>query len=295
MIINEMINIEATNVCPAKCLICPRDEFKAERGIMTMELFRKIIDDCIQYNTKVVDLCGFGEAFSDNHLFERCEYVREKLPNAKIYISTNAWLLQARLWKDILKYIDILKFSIFSTTEEVYKEVHKLGFQRCLSNINDFLEYKGTQKPYTIGLFVETEENKHQRQEWVKYWEPKLDEIYVWLPHNWVDYRNYRTVDKTKQVSCGRPFRTMYVHMDGTVSVCCWDINKRLVIGDLNKQTIGEILNSTTLKEIREKHTSGDFSNLICERCDQTNPDDRNLIYSSNACRKVGKFAFEVE
>lgn len=294
MILNDMINIETVNRCPATCLICPRESFESELGIMEMDLFKKIIDDCVQYNTKVVDLCGFGEAFSDQLLFERCKYVKEKLPDSKIYISTNAWLMSQNKWDDIIKYIDILKLSIFGISELVYKKVHELSYERCVDNIKGFLDYKGDKKPYTIGLFVEIEENKHERQDWIDYWEPKLNEIYVWKPHNWVDYRNYRLVDKTAQVSCGRPFRTMYVHIDGTVSVCCWDINKRLVIGDMKNQTLQEVLGSTELKRIQEKHSNNEFSNLICEKCDQTNPNPENLLYSTNKTRKVGKFAFEV-
>lgn len=295
MIIENMINIETVNRCPANCLICPRESFKSSLGVMKMDLFKKIIDDCVQYNTKVIDLCGFGESFSDNLLFERCKYVKEKLPEAKIYISTNAYLMNPRHWENIVKYIDILKLSIFGMSQKTYNEVHKLNYKKCFTNINGFLQYKASSKPYTIGLFVRVEENAYEQEEWLEYWESKLDEVYIWKPHNWVDYRNYRTVDKTKQVSCGRPFRTMYVHIDGTVSVCCWDINKRLKIGDISKHSIKEILTSKKLRNIQDKHGNHDFSGLICSKCDQTTPDDSNLIYSSNKSRKVGKLAFEVE
>lgn len=293
MIIENMINIETTNICPANCIMCPREEFTAKLGIMNINLFKKIIDDCVTYNTKIIDLCGFGEAFSDSLLFERCKYVKEKLPDSKIYISTNAFLMNEKYFENIVKYIDILKLSIFGMSKESYRKLHKLSYDKCFSNIKNFLLYKKN-KPYIIGLFIKMGENTHEMFNWIDYWEPLLDEVYVWTPHNWIDYINYRIVDKSNQLSCGRPFKTIYIHIDGTVSVCCLDINKRLTIGNIKNQTIKEILESDKLKEIQEKHKNNNFSNLICSNCDQTNYNPDNLVYSSNKNRKVGKFAFEI-
>jgi radical SAM protein with 4Fe4S-binding SPASM domain len=290
-----MLNVETTNRCPARCTTCPREEFKSKLGIMNMNLFKKIVDDCAHYDNLVsMDLCGFGEAYSDMYLLDRLKYVREKLPNAKNYISTNAYLLEYEEWVWTTKLVDTLKFSIFGLSEKSYYAMHKLDRTRAYSNILGYLEYarKLEKKPYTIGLFIETEINKHEKEDWIKFWEPLLDEIYVWLPHNWCDYRNYRVVDKTKQTSCGRPINgALYVHIDGTVSPCCWDINKRLPIGNMNTQTIEEIYNSKEYKYIHDKHLNNNFEGLICSKCDQTNYNPEVLTYASNPNRKVGMLA----
>lgn len=289
---NEIINIETTNICSARCIICPRESFTPKPQIMSMRLFKKIIDDASRHDIRSFDTCGFGDPFTDKLFLKRCAYVRKKMPNAKIYASSTCYLMKPELYDKVIKYIDILKISSYGMTENIYEAVHRgnLKFNQSMSNILGLLErMRGLKKkPYTIGLFVVVDENEHQKNAWVKFWESKLDEVFVWLPHNWVDYRNYRTVDHGKQVSCGRPLNgPLYVAADGTVSPCCWDINKRLVIGDMNRQTIEEILNSKKYLSIKKAHEHNDFKGLICYHCDQTNPRDDVLLYATNKNRKI--------
>ena len=42
----DIVQIESTNICNAKCVFCPRDEMHRDEGIMDMALFRKIADEC---------------------------------------------------------------------------------------------------------------------------------------------------------------------------------------------------------------------------------------------------------
>ena len=287
----DIINIENTNRCTAKCVICPREKFTQKLDSMDFELYKKIIDDASQYNIKTLDMCGYGEPFIDKRLAELLHYAKQKIKGVQTYISTTCWFEDKY---NALDYIDILKISFYGMTPETYKKMHNQIQTWPLLNILEILSR--TKKPYTIGLFVKTDINKHETMDWIKFWEPRFDEIMVWKPHNWVDYRNYRTVDKTKQVSCGRPLNgPLYIHTDGKVSPCCWDINKRLLIGDMNTQTIAEVFNSDAFKRIQEAHLKNDFTGLICAECDQTNPDPSSLICSSNKERKVGMLTPNME
>lgn len=292
----HMINIETTNSCCAKCSICPRDAFTPPIGSMDMKVFKKIIDEAVEFNTEVINLCGFGEAFMDRDLFWRLDYVKSKLPNSKTYISTNAFLMKKYMFDNIIEYVDSIKFSIFGVSPEVYHTMHRLNRKSVYANVESFLKYiKDLEKrPYTTGLFVMTDDNYFEKDTWLQYWESKFDEVYIWKPHNWLDKR-YRVVDKTKQQSCMRPFNTVYVHVNGDVSVCCWDLNKQLVIGDIKTQTFKEIYAGEPIKRIREKHSIGNFEGLICADCDQTNNNPENLVYHSNPDRKLGDYACDVK
>jgi wyosine [tRNA(Phe)-imidazoG37] synthetase (radical SAM superfamily) len=285
------ITIENTNLCPANCTICPRDQYKQPLGTMDMNLFKKIINQLSQCtNVDTVDIGGFGEPFADKLLFERCEYIRQKLPKVRIFTSSNCYLMTPNKYDDVVKYIDALKISVQGVTPETYAKCHrgKVTFQKTYDNILGLL--KREKKPYTIGLLTLTDENKHEKDEWLKFWEPRLDEVYIWLPHNFGGTMNYRTIDRTRQQSCGRPVNgPLYVHLDGTVSMCCLDINKNLAIGNMNTQTIPEIFNSTAYKRIKRAHREGNFKGLLCENCCQTNFNPDVLVYATNKERGVGK------
>ena len=36
----EIVQIESTNICNAKCVFCPRDDMARKQGVMDMELFK---------------------------------------------------------------------------------------------------------------------------------------------------------------------------------------------------------------------------------------------------------------
>jgi radical SAM protein with 4Fe4S-binding SPASM domain len=291
---NKQIIIETTDICDAQCVICPRELYTKKPRMMDMALFKKIIEDASQYEVDSVDTCGFGEAFLDRYLFERCEYMRKLLPKAKIFISTTAFHMDMDKWENVIKYIDILKLSIYGVTPETYEAFHRgrVKHSVAMKNINGFLEYVKYkhEKPWTVGLLVVTDLNLHEKDEWIKLWRPKLDEIFVWKPHNWVKGRSYREIDYTKQVSCGRPMNApLYVHADGIVSPCCWDVHSEIKLGDLNFQTIEQVYKGKAYRDLKAAHKAKDFSDYICKDCCQTNYNPDVMIYANNPNRKVGQ------
>ncbi len=285
------LTIENTNICPANCTICPRDKYTQKIGIMDFNLFEKVINNLSnQTGVNTVDMGGFGEPYADKLLFERCEYIRQKLPMAKIFTSSNCYLMTPDKYDNTVKYIDALKISVYGVSRAVYEKCHRgsVVFEKTYSNILGLLDLP--KKPYTIGLLTLTKDNECEKDEWLKFWEPKLDEVYVWLPHDFAGLTDLRIIDHTKQRTCGRPARgPLYVHIDGTVSMCCFDINKKLVIGNMNRDTIPEIFKSKAYVRIKQAHRVGNFKGLLCENCCQTNHNPNVLVYASNKERAVGK------
>lgn len=291
---SEQITIETTNLCPAHCIMCPREFYTQKPGIMDFGLFKKIIDDAAQSGVKTIDSCGFGEPLADPLLFKRCQYIREKMPDAKIYISSNCFLLTPDKYDDVIRYIDTLKISFYGITKETFEKVHRgsVKFEKSLSNILGLLDKTKDlkKKPYTVGLLILVDENKHEMKDWISFWQPKLDEVYVWTPHNYGGAKKYRKVDKTQQKTCGRPLvGPPYVHVDGMVGMCCFDFNAKLIIGDIKKQTLDEIFHSEPYLKLKKAHETGNFKGYLCENCDQTNYDPSILLYSTNKERSVGK------
>lgn len=291
---SDMITIETTNMCPAHCVICPREKYIYRKQIMDFNLFKKIIDDASQYHVKTFDVCAYGEPFTDKLLFKRFAYAKEKIPDIQTYASSNCFLMEPSIFDDVIKYIDTLKISFYGMTKDIYEKSHrgKLIFEKSLSNILNFLEkIKDLEKkPYIIGAFTTNGINDHEINDWIRFLEPRLDEVTVWKPHNWAGLRHYREIDRTKQVSCGRPSNgPPYVHVDGTVSMCCFDINRKLVIGDLKTQTLYDVFHSEAFKKLRKAHQTRSFKGYLCYNCDQTNLDPSVLIYANNKTRKVGQ------
>src|SRR5262245_43640074 len=74
----EIVQIESTNICNAKCVFCPRDEMHRRQGIMTFDLFKKIVDECAELGITHVRVHNYGEPFLDRHLTEKVRYAKEE-------------------------------------------------------------------------------------------------------------------------------------------------------------------------------------------------------------------------
>ena len=74
----EIVQIESTNICNAKCVFCPRDDMHRRQGIMTVELFRKIVDECVELGITHVRMHNYGEAFIDKQLVDEGPLRKQK-------------------------------------------------------------------------------------------------------------------------------------------------------------------------------------------------------------------------
>lgn len=298
LLVSRELTIENTTFCGAKCSMCCRDKYKYAYQHMDTKLFKEIIDQGVELGMLSLDACGFGDPFTDPQYKDKLAYVKTRYPFLKVYTSTTGQLLLRNRLSWVCQYIDTLKISHYGFTKAVFEKVHggTLKFEKVSKNIHELLSIPQNRRPYIIMQFLILPENEHELEEWKMYWEPKVDEILIWLPHNYGGGRYSKRpanagIQDCKPRSCGRPFKgNLFVRENGEVSMCCFDFNRQLIIGDLRFQTIREVLEGEPLKKIRGVHTDGTFneSNYICKDCDQIYPREYALVYASNSVRKVG-------
>ena len=66
--------IEGTNICNARCAFCAYPQMERPKVTMTMEVFRKAIDEYLALGPGEVDLTPIvGDPFVDKFLFERLD------------------------------------------------------------------------------------------------------------------------------------------------------------------------------------------------------------------------------
>lgn len=289
---SKEITIETTTHCGANCIICPRAKYRYKPEHMDMDLFKKVLDEAVRLGARSLDTCGFGDLFMDPRAEERLQYAKTKYPFLKIFVSTTCHMVNEKNIK-LLKYVDTLKISMYGMTKATYEKVHKgaLQHEKVLSNIEKIVSLPGNIRPYIIALFVVIPENKPEIEAWKRFWKSRADETMIWLPHNYGGAVFSAEGPSPKKKTCGRPFKgNPYVHADGKVSVCCFDFNKDLLIGDLTKEPLKDVLTGELLGRIREVHKDKTFDESCyrCRFCDQTSDRSFALVESSNKKRKVG-------
>jgi MoaA/NifB/PqqE/SkfB family radical SAM enzyme len=115
----SVILIENTNCCNARCVMCPREKLTRKPGVMTFELFEKIIREVSETKRKpVVHLHGFGEPLLDESLPERIKLAKA-FGIKHTYLVTNASLLfPETAGKIIGSGLDSMKISFYGTDDK---------------------------------------------------------------------------------------------------------------------------------------------------------------------------------
>lgn len=283
--------IENTTACGGNCVMCPRDLFSHRIEHMSIEIYKKIIDELVEKGCRKIGIIGFGDSLCDNGLEEKLQYTRSICPDMFISTINTGHMLNEKKRVMVSKYFNMIKISMYGFTKKTYESIHRgsLIFENVKENIDSFLETRGS--CYTIMTYLVMDNNKNEVEQWKDYYEPRCDRIDIWKPHNWGG--GFETSDSPILMPCPRVLNCNDIQFctDGTVVTCCFDFNRHDVIGNVNNSTIEEILNGGAIKRMKDIHINGLVmkSNLTCKFCDQIRDRSDALIYSSDKSMKVGK------
>ena len=172
----KIYNIETTNYCNMKCVMCPRTIFMERKNIwINDELFDKLTDHIDIYPEEKVEkffswvekdykqsiseqsengfyfsvvsrhlvLHGFGEPFLDKNLLKRIELCTKK--GIPTYFScTPATMTIEKAEKAMKAGLGVLKFSLDALDESKIKKIRgkKANFQESIDKILHLIEFK---------------------------------------------------------------------------------------------------------------------------------------------------------
>lgn len=278
-------NIELTNACGMKCIMCPRGHMKRKIGYISLELFEKIIKQ-MKYNTRIV-LHHFGDPLLHPQIGKIIEICHKYGIQASF--STNPSSLTKEKIKQILdSKLDYLHISLDGATKETYEKIRRgrADYGVAIQNIEKFLKEKNFRKnrknhnlPITTIAIIRMKETKNEIEDFKKQWKNKKG-------IDFVEIKDFITWDGSiKEITsladefshkykreyyypCFWPWGKVTVLWDGRVVPCCFDYDAKLVLGDLNKQTLKEIWNSKKMQEFRKQNIENSFpKGHLCINC----------------------------
>ena len=77
----ELVQVETTNYCNAKCIFCPYQRVK-EHGLMSDEVYNKILVYAHNLKPTLFVPLLTGEPFTDTKFMSRIRLARETLPES---------------------------------------------------------------------------------------------------------------------------------------------------------------------------------------------------------------------
>jgi MoaA/NifB/PqqE/SkfB family radical SAM enzyme len=263
----EIVQIESTNICNAKCVFCPRDEMGRKQGVMDMALFRKIVDECAALGITHVRMHNYGEPFVDRALVEKVRYAKEKgIP--QVGMISNGSLITEQAARGMIEAgLDAINISVDASGREVFERTRVgLKYDKVIGNIERLVrlrEEAGRRRPKLILSFVRQNDSQDE-QAFIEHWRRIADKIHITDLHNWAGTLNQRS---DVNYPCYRPWLTFTVLWDGRVALCCADFDGHHVLGDLRTSTIAEIWNADAYRAVRREHLESGGPE-ICRSCD---------------------------
>lgn len=143
IIAQDQLEIEVTNDCSLKCIMCPRTtNMEREIGYMDFDLFKKIIDET-EASGSGIHFSGLGEPLFHPQIKEMFAYAKEK--GVEVGLWTNGLNLDEELSKAIIEkeLLDYIIFGLDAATKETYAKVKGIDvFDKAVENITRFLKLK---------------------------------------------------------------------------------------------------------------------------------------------------------
>ena len=244
----------------------------------------KIIDEAVKKGTKSVRLCYINEPLIRPDLDQFIKYSSDA-GILDVIITTNGTLMTKAVSKKLIESgLTKLNVSLDAATKETYDKVRIGGeFEKTVKNIHDFLDIRkdlGKKLPKIRLSFVISKINQHEYNEFVKYWENKVDSLGIQHVQN--PFGEGKFEDKTRgnhfmienknskpsKFHCSEPFKRLTLRSNGDVLPCCSFFAVDMIVGNWKNTSLEEIWNSQKMRELREIHKKGEYyENRVCKNC----------------------------
>ncbi|NUQ57066.1 MAG: SPASM domain-containing protein [Candidatus Paceibacter sp.] len=275
--------LETTNACNLKCKMCVRNMVPLKIGEMDFDLFKKILDESSNHGPRNFSLHLFGDPLLASNLVKIIKYIKFKNKKNTILLTTNGVLLTKDKAEEIItNNVDKIIISIHSANGDKYKDITGIDMLgKVEENIKDLVEIKKKHKENTSQIYLrmvvpdkKSDDVKFFRDKWKTY--PVIADVRELHNYGGKIYNKTTETMPIKRYPCYHLWFSPGISWDGEVSICCDDLERQAVIGNIKKSTLTEIWQSDALKKYREYHLRGEYQKIpVCKNCDvwKTYPD----------------------
>ena len=285
----SIFNIELTNHCIMKCVMCPRTNNMTRRlGYMSLDLYKKAIDELLECNpaligTDILWLHHFGESLLNPEFGSCIRYASES--NIRAGLSINPIMLKDEIIDTLLwARPHILYMSLDGHDDESFLKIRGVrnSYETSRERLIAFLRKKIESKSSVIIVLsmIDFDLNKRSIEMTRKYWEsmPGIDQFLSKSFTAWdgnasdvnslIAGRKFTLVDRST-VRCTWPWERMTILWDGDVVPCCFDYDKKYVLGNMKESKLIDIWNGDRIQQLRKEFISNSVRNPLCVNCER--------------------------
>jgi len=264
----EVLQVETTNYCNARCIFCAYDQIK-QHGTMSEKLYTRILRDAAKLDThpkKFIPMLT-GEPFLDPQMVERIKEARKALPHTEIHLYSNGSKLTEQIIRGLAEVPNFhLNISANGASVETRKRLTGLSDYEYVAGMIDYVDKLGIS--HSISLVQHSSITKEEEKAFNRRWGKATSKSscrtpYVFQHLNFAGLKYEK--DKVHFTKCIHATSHMTVLWDGRVNLCCMDPLGRKIFGDLNHQTVAEVWLSDERRRYARLHEEG--RGAECEVC----------------------------
>lgn len=256
--------------------MCGINEWHRETNKMSDSLFLKVSNELFEYKDVIQRVSVFlgGEPLLDKKLAEKISILKNGgIKN--VFFTTNASLMFKDRALEILESgITQIDISLDSLKKEIYEKIRVgLKFDEVINNVLGLIELRNSGNFDTrIRIRItQMDCNANEIEDFRKFFKDNFkegDSVYSKNLNTFFmegelkdDVKQFTGFSKYKsdefiypKLPCYTLWNTMIILSDGRVGLCCVDMGRNVILGDLRKNTIKEVWQGESYKKIREIH-----------------------------------------
>lgn len=297
-----ILQIETTNACNAACVFCAYPSMQRKKGVMSMELFNKVLDDYAAMGGGPVSLTPVvGDALLDPYFMERLHLLSVYPTVNQVTMTTNAIALERYSDDEVrflLETMDCIQISVGGLKAETYASLY--GVDRLpqvliamdrLMGLNE-----GLGNPAHITIAFRTNDWKFE----IRYAQ-QLDSyrqkgVFVSHISTYANYSgtvksdpqlNLEVIDTPQKTTTACVYACVHLAVcwDGRVTACgCADFEgKHLCLGQIEESSLAELWRGAKRGHVLESFQNGKLIPL-CRQCTAYQP---NSIFAQPLFKNV--------
>jgi radical SAM protein with 4Fe4S-binding SPASM domain len=270
------VHIETTTFCRNGCGFCPRERLVRPEALMSDETFDKTVDELAPHAGAIrrIYLYMQGEPLTDPALCERIRALKAR-GLGEVFVSTRGTSLDVTGVRDLAAAgLDRLRISLNLAGVRVDADrpavAHMPGFAELLRSLAA-QGLRGDSTPAVHLQLIQDEDDDALARRFAQAcsalgFRGPIDRVPA---HNYGGHlakRQCPEVDAFTPLPCLFLWTKLVIHIDGTMPLCCFDLNADHPIGNIHDGKVAAAWTSEAMQRYRRLHAVGEMVG-ICRRC----------------------------
>jgi radical SAM protein with 4Fe4S-binding SPASM domain len=286
------LHIEPVNYCNLRCKFCALDHQMPKQRIsveVLVAFFEQWFADSRFHQLNWIHLHNGGESLLHPKIDEILAYLATQkaraqtagLPFPKISLLTNATVLSQQKSEMLLQHqiIDLMRFSVDGGNPENFEQMRlRAKWDVVSTNIKSFTELNNKLlHPVKTGIICLLPSDMPLKltattpafQDLMAV----VDSVELRRAHGWageLEVAPTETIDYlTEKTGCMMALKSMVLLPDGSMTVCCADLNRRGVVGNILNTSLYDLYNAPKRIDMLEKLASNRKHEIdLCKNCE---------------------------